>query len=142
MHVWLVLWKAYRTVTEAARRQIAGSCLGDSDFRVLEALLHKGSLPVNTIGCKVELTPGSISVAIDRLERRGLVTRKSSSEDRRVHLVELTPEGRAVISKAFTHHAAEMEKLFITLSESDRRTLLKLLKKLGKDVEQQMTADK
>jgi hypothetical protein len=38
--------------------------LGDSDFRVLEALLHKGPLPVNTLGPKVWLTPGSISVAV------------------------------------------------------------------------------
>jgi sigma54-dependent transcription regulator len=33
--------------------------LGDWDFRVLEVLLHKGPLPVTTIGSKVWLTPGS-----------------------------------------------------------------------------------
>ena len=134
--MWLVLWKAYRTLAEAARGQIAGSCLGDSDFRVLEALLHKGPLPVNTIGCKVELTPGSISVAIDRLERRGLVARKASGEDRRVHLVELTPQGETIIRETFERHVAKMEQLLDNLSRSERATLVMLLKKLGREVEQ------
>jgi DNA-binding MarR family transcriptional regulator len=62
--------------------------LGDSDFRVLEVLLHKGPLPVNTIGPKVWLTPGSISVAVDRLEKKALVKRKNT-DGRRVRLVEL-----------------------------------------------------
>ncbi len=135
VHVWLVLWKTFRAIGEVARRRISGSCLGDSDFRVLEALLHKGPLPVNTIGSKVELTPGSISVAVDRLEERGLVKRKPSSDDRRVHMVHLTPAGETVIRKAFAQHEAEMERLFSNLSCQERGTLITLLKKLGKDVE-------
>jgi MarR family transcriptional regulator, 2-MHQ and catechol-resistance regulon repressor len=135
VHVWLVLWKTFRAIGEVARQRISGSCLGDSDFRVLEALLHKGPLPVNTIGSKVELTPGSISVAVDRLENRGLVKRKPGSDDRRVHMVHLTPAGETVIRKAFAQHEAEMERLFSNLSCQERRTLITLLKKLGKDVE-------
>jgi len=53
--------------------------LGLSDFAVLEALLHKGPLPVNVIGPKVNLTPGSISVAVERLVAKGLVSRAESS---------------------------------------------------------------
>src|ERR1041385_369190 len=87
VHLWLVLWKAYRSVFCAASTQIKSLCLGDSDFRVLEVLLHKGPLPVNTIGPKVDLTPGSISVAVDRLEQHGFVVRKADASDRRVHVV-------------------------------------------------------
>jgi MarR family transcriptional regulator, 2-MHQ and catechol-resistance regulon repressor len=65
------------------------SGLGDSDFRVLEVLLHKGPLPVNVIGPKVNLTPGSISVAVERLVAKGLVSRIECSEDRRVRFVDL-----------------------------------------------------
>jgi MarR family 2-MHQ and catechol resistance regulon transcriptional repressor len=83
----------------------------------------------------VDLTPGSISVAVDRLENRGLVKRKPGSDDRRVHMVHLTPAGQTVIRKAFTQHEAEMERLFSNLSCQERCTLITLLKKLGKDVE-------
>src|SRR5881398_2494060 len=76
VHVWLVLMKAFRALLPHAAGSIEQTELGDSDFRVLEALLHKGPLPVNTVGPKVWLTPGSISVAVDRLVKKGLVLRK------------------------------------------------------------------
>ena len=102
VHVWLVLGKAFRALAAHAEESLdlSRTGLGDSDFRVLEALLHKGPLPVNTIGPKVWLTPGSISVAVDRLERTALVKRKNT-DDRRVRLVELTAKGRALITKTF-----------------------------------------
>src|SRR5258705_531395 len=90
-----------------------------------------GPLPVNTIGPKVWLTPGSISVAVDRLEKTALVKRKNT-DDRRVRLVELTPKGRALITKTFREHAAAMEEAAGVLSKEERLMLLRLLKKLGK----------
>ena len=68
---------------------------------ILEVLLHKGPLPVNTIGPKVWLTPGSISVAVDRLEKKALSKRKNTN-DRRVRLVEFTAKGRALITRIFS----------------------------------------
>ncbi len=136
VHVWLVLAKAFRAMAARAEKSLnlSGADLGDSDFRVLEVLLHKGPLPVNTIGPKVWLTPGSISVAVDRLEKRALVIRKNT-DDRRVRLVELTAKGRALITKTFREHAAAMEEAAVVLSKEERLILLRLLKKLGKGEE-------
>jgi MarR family 2-MHQ and catechol resistance regulon transcriptional repressor len=133
VHVWLVLMKAFHALAAVAEQSVNISVtgLGDSDFRVLEALLHKGPLPVNTIGPKVWLTPGSISVAVDRLEQKGLVKRKNT-DDRRVRRVELTAKGRALITKTFREHAAAIEEAAAVLSKEERLTLLRLLKKLGK----------
>jgi len=133
VHVWLVLAKAFHALAAHAEESLnlSRTGLGDSDFRVLEVLLHKGPLPVNTIGPKVWLTPGSISVAIDRLEKKALVKRKNTV-DRRVRLVELTAKGRALIAKTFREHAAAMEEAVGVLSKEERLILLRLLKKLGK----------
>jgi MarR family transcriptional regulator, 2-MHQ and catechol-resistance regulon repressor len=135
VHVWLVLMKAYRALAARAEESLnlSETGLGDSDFRVLEALLSKGPLPVNTIGPKVWLTPGSISVAVDRLEQKKLVKRRTT-DDRRVRLVELTAKGRELVAKTFERHAAAMEKA-TTLSKEERLNLLDLLKKLGKGAE-------
>ena len=76
-----------------------------SDYAVLEVLLHKGSLPVNAIGEKVLLTSGSITTAVQRLEKKGLVIRERSEGDARVVLVHLTNEGMNLIQEAFTAHA-------------------------------------
>src|SRR4030088_2705416 len=133
VHVWLVLGKAFHALAAHAETSLnlRGADLGDSDFRMLEVLLHKGPLPVNTIGPKVWLTPGSISVAVDRLEKKALVKRKNT-DDRRVRLVELTAKGRALITKTFREHAAAMEEAAGLLSKEERLILLRLLKKLGK----------
>jgi len=106
--------------------------LGDSEFRVLEVLLHKGPLPVNTIGPKVWLTPGSISVAIDRLEKKALVKRKNT-DDRRVRLVELTPQRtRALSVRLFREtRGPAMEDVAGVLSKEERLDLMRLLKKIG-----------
>jgi MarR family 2-MHQ and catechol resistance regulon transcriptional repressor len=132
VHVWLVLMKAFQAVMPHAAESIERTELGDSDFRVLEALLHKGPLPVNTVGPKVWLTPGSISVAVDRLVKKGLVSRKDHPGDRRVRQVELTAKGRALITRGFKEHAAAMETVISVLSKNERLTLLRLLRKLGK----------
>jgi MarR family transcriptional regulator, 2-MHQ and catechol-resistance regulon repressor len=132
VHVWLVLMKAFQALMPHAAESIERTELGDSDFRVLEALLHKGPLPVNTVGPKVWLTPGSISVAVDRLVKKGLVSRNDHPGDRRVRQVELTANGRALIMRGFREHAAAMETVVSVLSRNERLTLLRLLKKLGK----------
>jgi MarR family transcriptional regulator, 2-MHQ and catechol-resistance regulon repressor len=136
VHVWLVLGKAFRALASRAEESLnlGGTGLGNSEFRVLEVLLHRGSLPVNTIGPKVWLTPGSISVAVDRLEKKALVKRRNT-DDRRVRLVELTAKGRALITRTFREHAAAMEVAAGILSKEERLVLLQLLKKLGKSAE-------
>src|SRR6201993_361242 len=115
-HVWLVMMKALRALTRYAAAGIEETGLGLSDFGVLEALLHKGPLPVNTIGPIVDLTPGSISIAVDRLVEKGLVSRVESTEDRRVRMVALTPRGKDLIVPAFREHAGQMRRVFSELT--------------------------
>jgi MarR family transcriptional regulator, 2-MHQ and catechol-resistance regulon repressor len=131
-HVWLVMIKAMRALTRYAAAGIEDTGLGDSDFRVLEVLLHKGPLPVNTIGPIVDLTPGSISIAVDRLFEKRLVSRVESTEDRRVRIVALTPRGKDLIVPAFRKHSGQMRKVFSELSPDELRGLEVTLKKIGK----------
>jgi MarR family 2-MHQ and catechol resistance regulon transcriptional repressor len=131
-HAWLVMMKAMRALTRYAAAGIEETGLGLSDFGVLEILLHKGPLPVNAIGPIVDLTPGSISIAVDRLVTKGLVSRVESAEDRRVRIVALTPHGKDLIVKAFRKHAGQMKRVFSELSSAELRALEVALKKVGK----------
>jgi len=130
-HLWLVLWKAFDALQVHAFANIHSLGLGLSDFGVLEVLLHKGPLPVNVLGQKIRLTSGSISIAIDRLEEKGLVERKDDPDDRRARIVHLTSEGRKLIAHAFTEHADAMEHATSGLSATERTAAIRLLKKLG-----------
>jgi MarR family 2-MHQ and catechol resistance regulon transcriptional repressor len=132
VHVFLVLWKAARAVEAYAQDSISQLEMCGSDFAVLEALVHKGPLPINEIGKKVLLTSGSITVAVDRLEEKALVERRAHGTDRRTKVVHLTKEGRKLITRIYTNHAADMERLASTsLTKKERATLISLLKKIG-----------
>jgi MarR family 2-MHQ and catechol resistance regulon transcriptional repressor len=132
VHVFLVLWKAARAVEAYAEKSITDLEMCGSDFAVLEALLHKGPLPVNEIGKKILLTSGSITVAIDRLEKKGLVERRAHGTDRRARIVHLTTEGKKLSTRIYGDHARDMERLAAeSLTKADRKTLIRLLKKIG-----------
>ena len=131
-HAWLVMMRAMRALTRYAAAGIEETGLGLSDFGVLEVLLNKGPLPVNTIGPLVDLTPGSISIAVDRLFAKGLVSRVESTEDRRVRVIALTPRGKGLIVPAFKKHSGQMKRVLSELSTEELRSLEVALKKLGK----------
>ncbi len=133
--LWLVLARASSAVRAHADRHIASLGLCSSDFGVLEILLHKGPLPVNIIGRKILLTSGSITTAIDRLEKKKLIRRHNEGRDRRIKTVRLTPAGRTFITQAFKEHEKAMEQAVEGMSQRERRELVALLKKLGKTAE-------
>ncbi len=138
IHVWLVLWKASRTVEAHALRSVASLDMGLSDFGVLEALLHKGPLPIKDLGAKVLLTSGSITTAVDRLEAKGLVERMSDKQDRRSRIVRLTATGSKAIKKAFAEHKLAMEQAVSGLGPKDREHLIELLRSVGQGADRQL----
>ena len=133
VHLWLVLSRATKAVEARALESIEAT--GLCDFAVLESLLHKGPLPVNTIGKKLLLTSGSITTAVDRLEARGLVRRAEDPNDRRVRLVELTDDGRELIKPAFAQHKRDLDRVASALPADERTTLVNLLRARGTSAE-------
>jgi MarR family 2-MHQ and catechol resistance regulon transcriptional repressor len=109
--------------------------MGISDFGVLEALLHKGPLTVKQLGEKVLLTSGSMTTAVDRLEKRGLVTRCDDEKDRRTRIIRLTDAGKETISEAFTKHRLAMDSAVSGFTQQERADLLPLLRRLGRIAE-------
>ena len=135
VHSWLVFFKAMHAVSKLIQADLQRTELGESDFRVLEVLLHKGAQPVNALGPRVNLTPGSISAAVDRLHGRGLVSRVEDAGDRRVRIVDLTPAGREMIEPIFRRRAAILEQVFEVLTPEERINLEQMLKEIGRNAE-------
>ena len=136
-HLFLLFWRASHAVLrydESSVRSLGFSSF--SDFAVLEVLLHKGALPVNTIGEKVLLTSGSITTAVNRLKKKELVVRERDTRDGRVVLVHLTDAGRRLIEAAFLKHAANLDELFDGFDKEARMRFANLMRKLGRRAEQ------
>ena len=131
-HIRLILGRAARAIDRVDRTSIADTGLNVSDFSIMEALLHKGPLPINTIGEKVLLTSGSMTAAANRLEQKGLIKRIQDPSDGRCFHLHLTQSGRQLIKEAYEKHSQNLERLADVLTTDERSELARLLKKLGK----------
>jgi len=129
--LWLVIAKSYRALSLLAEQSIANTGLCLTDFAALEALLHKGPLTISQIQEKVRLASGSMTAAVDRLEKLGLILRKSSPTDRRARVLELTAQGKRLAASCFERHAKDLEAVMSTLSEMEMEQIHGSLKRLG-----------
>jgi len=127
----LIFGKVNKAIERIDRNSIAKTGLNVSDFSILEALLHKGPMPINTVGEKVLLTSGSMTAAANRLESKGLVERVRDPLDGRSFYLHLTKLGLKLIRHAYHKHSENLEKTFECLNGDEREDLVRLLKKLG-----------
>jgi MarR family transcriptional regulator, 2-MHQ and catechol-resistance regulon repressor len=126
-----VLARAFDAVERHSRASIARFHLGATEFGVLEALYHKGRLPVCEVRRRILIESGSTTYVVDKLVRRGLVRREPSAVDRRVRLLALTAEGRRLMDRIFPAHARTMRAAVAGLSPRRQRQALDLLRTLG-----------
>ena len=103
----------------------------ESQFGVMEALLHLGPLSQGQICEKILRSGSNVTTVVDNLERDGLVTRVRDEADRRVQIVELTVKGRSLILEAFPAHVARVTELMSALSADEQRELGRICRKLG-----------
>jgi MarR family transcriptional regulator, 2-MHQ and catechol-resistance regulon repressor len=121
-----------------AERQTVGD-LTYSQFAVLEALYHLGSMTQGDVSSKILKSSSNLTTVIDNLERDGLVRRERDAKDRRVIHVHLTEAGRGKIEAVFPNHVAALVEEFSGLSASEQETLGELCKKLGKGKESRLS---
>ncbi|OPA79313.1 MarR family transcriptional regulator [Paenibacillus selenitireducens] len=132
LDLYIALSRASQWVNAHADRDIRLHGLNRTEFGVLELLYHKGAQPIQQIGGKVLMSSGNITYVVDKLEKKELVRRKASSEDRRLIYAEITDKGNQFIEEVFPKHAGVIEQAVQGLTEEEKQVASKLLKKLGK----------
>jgi len=131
LSTYVKLMRAADAVSTRVTRHLADSGLTTSQFAVLEALHHLGPLCQRDIGKKILKSGGNITVVIDNLEKRRLVSRLRGTEDRRFLTVQLTSDGERLIAGVFPPHAEAIIREMVVLSEEEQIELGRLCKKLG-----------
>jgi MarR family 2-MHQ and catechol resistance regulon transcriptional repressor len=134
LKLFVVLSRAAHAVGMRAQRDVEGRGLSLTDFGVMEALYHKGPLPLGEIGHRVLRQSGSITYAVDKLEARGWVRRQPSTDDQRVTFAELTCAGRELMDSVFPGHSETIAEIMAVLTPEEQETTITLLKRLGKSL--------
>ncbi len=128
--VWVAMARCYRTMSSQIERSFVDSGLSLTDFMILEALLHKGSLTITEIQAAALLASGSMTAAVDRLESRALIARTLSKQDRRARILELTAGGNAVIQQVYAQHSGQLKQWMGLLTSEERAITFSSLRKL------------
>lgn len=126
-----VLMRSSQHVQESIKRSISNFGLNPSEFGVLELLYHKGEQPIQNIGKKILLASSSLTYVIDKLESKGLVSRKPCETDRRVIFASITEDGRKLMDEIFPLNEKDIEKIFQALEPSELEQYVELVKKVG-----------
>ena len=93
--LWIVLARCYKALSGRVEESVSKSGMCLTDFMILEALLHKGPFTITEIQGKILLASGSMTAAVDRLEKKGAIVRRFIQQDRRARQLELTRTGVA-----------------------------------------------
>jgi DNA-binding MarR family transcriptional regulator len=104
-----------------------------ADFLVIVTLRRGGApyrMPQARLMDALGLTSGTVSVRLDRLERRGIVTRAPDPASARGSLVQLTGPGLALFDQVAPVHLANEDRLLAALSGDERLALAGLLRRL------------
>jgi MarR family 2-MHQ and catechol resistance regulon transcriptional repressor len=131
LDVLIKLMRAAMTVKARLDRWVTAQGLTETQFGVLETLYFLGPLSPSTIGLKRLSSGANITTVLDNLEKRELVRREQSQEDRRCSRVHLLPEGRRLIARIFPAHVTETREVFSALTPAEQETLAALSRKLG-----------
>jgi len=131
LSAYVKLVRAAESVTARIHRHLADVNLTLSQFGVLEALFHLGPLSQVDLAKKILRSSGNVTMVIDNLEKRGLVSRERDRGDRRYYRIHLTTSGRRLMSGVFTSHADRISKEMGILTQAEQEELARLCRKLG-----------
>lgn len=132
LDAYVKLVRAADSVTARLLPRLGEAGLTESQFGVLEALLHLGPLYQCDLGRKLLKSGGNITMVVGNLERRGLVVRERDPADRRHVRARLTPAGEALIRDLFPCHAAAITAEMAALAPAEQEELGRLCRKLGR----------
>ena len=131
LNTYIKLMRAIDSVKTRIDDQDTVGDLRGSQFGTLEMLFHLGPLHQKEIGEKLLISKSNVVAVIDKLQKRGLVKRQRSVEDRRCIFVHLTDEGRKEIERLLPIHVAAITEAMNPLTPTEQSELGRLCRKLG-----------
>jgi DNA-binding MarR family transcriptional regulator len=121
---------ATRRMKRAIGPLLSQAGLTGAQFHTMVRIPDDG-IPVTRLAAKAWADPGNASGVIDRLEREGLVERRSAAHDRRVVLVHATAAGRRRVAALWPEYLRCIRRTMAPLEDEELTHLGMLLEKLG-----------
>jgi MarR family 2-MHQ and catechol resistance regulon transcriptional repressor len=131
LDAYIKLQRAAETVVTRTTTHLTTYDLTTSQFGVLEALYHLGTLSQRDLAQKLLKSTGNISTVLKNLEKRGLIARERNPDDTRYMEVCISEAGKTLLAGFFTQHVRGIVEEMRILSPEEQTELARLCRKLG-----------
>lgn len=131
LNAYIKLQRASESLLLRTNAHLTNFGLTTSQFAILEALYHLGTLSQVELASKLLKSTGNISSVLKNIERRGLIARERDPDDNRYMQVSITAEGQELIEDIFDDHVAGIMGEMSILSDRELEELARLCRKLG-----------
>lgn len=131
LNSYIKLIRSAESLSSKINLELSEYGLTESQFGVLDALLHLGPMKHKEIGKKILKSGGNITMVINNLERRELVQRKRGEQDKRQFIIHLTSKGKSKILETLPHIFKSIKKHFEILNKEEKKELQRLCKIVG-----------
>ncbi|MEZ4600033.1 MAG: MarR family transcriptional regulator [Syntrophotaleaceae bacterium] len=120
----------YEKLSNWEHEVVRGSDLTPGQMHAIEIIGHEESLRMKELAEKLGVTTGTLTVTVDRLERKGLLERKPHESDRRSYRVVLTEAGREHFALHHQYHLKLTEEISSALSKAELTLFGQVLEKM------------
>lgn len=125
-----VIVEFYEKLSNWEESVVRDSGLTTAQAHAIEIVGHAGSIKMKDLARKIGVTTGTLTVAVDRLEKKGLMVRKPHEQDRRSFLIELTDEGRACFEEHHEFHIRMTQEIVSELSPEEQAEFFRIINKV------------
>lgn len=130
IRIQYLIFKVFSVFKKKADRTFRKHGLTGAQVGVLTCLHEQEGKKMNKISEELWCDVSNITGVVDRLEKQGLIDRSNLPEDRRVSLINITPKGKEKLAETLPEHEKYLIDQIGKLTPEERRTLIKLLKKI------------
>ena len=114
------------------------SDLSNSEMHALDAIGPYEARTMTETANDLGITTGTLTVAIDRLVKKGYVIRKRDESDRRIVRISLTKNGKLACRLHTKFHTVLAKRILEPYSEEDQKKLLKMVSEIDEYIESQL----
>lgn len=124
----------YEKLSSWEESVVRGIGLSTTQIHTIEIVGHAGKIKMKDLAEKTGVTTGTLTVAVDRLEKKNLLKRVPHEKDRRSYLIVLTPEGNEYYEQHHNFHIKMTEELISCLTDKEQADFSKIINKIIKNI--------
>ena len=133
-HLAKIIVEFYEKLSSWEDAVVRDTGLTTAQAHTIEIVGHSGPIKMKDLARKIGVTTGTLTVAADKLENKGLLERKPCKTDRRAYLIELTDQGQAYFKQHHNFHIKMTQEIVADLTDEEQQIFGAILEKMLKKI--------